>query len=273
MKCKAHTASAATLRRRVAERVDDGSGKKHHPWIETGDVSSLGFQTRMYCVKVGRTLHFHSSGEKAAALNALWREDVEGIDDQKAIPTAKSLLAAANLGVEHPIYSRLRVPSVFSTVLFLRVKDGSGYRYEAQAVRNLHMQIGRRADRLLSIEEEAWRLDGVPWKLVLADGMKAMRSKNLAWLQQCENDMNAWAPSAIEVEARAQLLTRLRRRVDSRVIDACRWLDKAHHYQVGTGARAFRQLLTLREVKANLDARSLVFEPIDEIEFTHPGDA
>jgi hypothetical protein len=98
--------------------------------------------------------------------------------------------------------------------------------------------------------------------------MKAMRSKNLAWLQQCENDMTAWAPSAIEVEARAQLLARLRRRVDPRVIDACRWLDKAHDYQVGTGARAFRQLLTLRQVKADLDSPSLVFEPVDEIEFT-----
>jgi TnsA endonuclease N terminal/TnsA endonuclease C terminal len=266
MTCRTPDLRLKTLVRRLAERIDDGSGKPHRPWVETSDISSRGFQTRMYCVKVSRPLHLHSHGEHAAALEGWWREDVVDIEEQKGLPTAKTCRAAACLGIHHPVYRKLRRPAVLSTDIFLVCSKDGMFTYEAQAVKNVHASLTGRCERLLAIEQEAWRQDGVPWTLVLADGMNARRSKNLAWLQQCENDMHARRPSDAEISAREHLLTRIRKRVDRFVIDACRAVEREGGFESGTAARAFRQIVTLRRIMVDLDARELMFEPVESIE-------
>lgn len=265
MACRISNLGQRTLSRRLAQRMDDGSGKPHHPWVETNDISSRGFQTRMYCVKTARVLHLHSECERAAALEAWWRRDVLDIQEQKALATEKTCRAAAFLELPHPVYQKLRKPAVISTDLLLVCRRDGKFRYEAQAIKQFSGELGSRAQRLLAIEQEVWRRDGVDWKLVMARGMHAQRSRNLAWLQQCENEMCARVASGIDIESREKLLMRLKRRVDWRVIDACRAVDEESGYEFGTSARAFRQLLVLRHIEADLNVPSMIFEPVDAL--------
>jgi len=256
----------STLKRKLAEQEAARREGRHLRWLGTRSLPGSGIKVRLTCMKTQlREIHLLSSSEQAAFLELWWDESVLTVYDQVAIPQNASLKAATQIDVEHPTYKPGGELIVLSTDL-VAIRQGDGrMRKTAYSVKDSrNFKRAGETDRQ-RIERRVWENEGAEFKVFLADGMRAPRSKNLAWLLAAENAMTGRALSLGEILAQKALLFRIRRRVDTLVIDACRAVDRQAELEPGSGARAFRQLAATKRTAFDLSSEDPIRIPVSEI--------
>ncbi|OJA23133.1 heteromeric transposase endonuclease subunit TnsA [Burkholderia ubonensis] len=243
-----------TLARKLAEQDRAKASGEYRRWIHTRDMPGSGIKTRLFCEKAAAgELHFMSEAEHAVFLEAWWRSDVVAILDQYALNRDKTQRAAAELNIDHPTYRRTGEPAVLSTDLVLLVRSGDSYCYEVLSVKGAWTRGIRPLTRCQEIERRTWENEGARYKTMVAYGMHADRSKNLAWIFRAANDMLGRDLSDAELTAQRSLYQLVRRRPSMSVIEACRNVDRSLAIPAGSGVRAFRQLAAMKRIRFNLD--------------------
>ncbi|WP_167306969.1 TnsA endonuclease C-terminal domain-containing protein [Paraburkholderia hospita] len=256
----------STLKRKLAEQEVALREGRHLRWLGTRALPGAGIKVRVTCVKTAlREIHLLSSCEQAAFLELWWDDSVLTVYDQVAIPQDVSLKAAAQINVEHPTYKRGGELVVITTDLVaIRKRDGRLQKMAYSVKERRSFKATGENDRQ-RIERRVWENEGAEFKVFIADGMRAPRSKNLAWLLAAENDMTGRPLSSEEMSAQKSLLFHMRRRIGMLVVDACRAVDAEAELEPGCGARAFRQLAATKQIAFDLSSEDPIRIPVSEI--------
>lgn len=257
------------LTRKLKEQTLAKSRGLHQRWQHTKDARGAGRKTRLACSKAaGSEMHLLSQVEYAEFLEGWFRPDVRVIFDQVALDRTESCKAAASLNVAHPRYQRLDEPAVISTSLVYITERNGCYGKEARSVRAVRAGCNRdegELTRVQLIERRAWEHDGAVYVAVGKDGMRAHRSRNLAWLFRAYNDTVGRSLSDAEMKAQRGLLRLVRSKKGITVIKACELVDRMFGLPPGSGVQAFRQLAGARRLAFDLDVSNPVNIPVAEI--------
>ena len=168
--------TVARLRRFVKERRGEGEGATYRPWLTVGDVPSRGRSHRVSCQKTGgRTMHFLSDHEYAAFLELWWDMDVIDIREQYPLGVMGTLRIAGKLGVKHPVDSHTGVVLPQTTDLLATRGRPDAATLSAWAVKDKSALSDQRTMDKLEIERCYWSEMGVPWQLVVNDGLNSFR--------------------------------------------------------------------------------------------------
>ncbi|WP_321791755.1 TnsA endonuclease C-terminal domain-containing protein [Caballeronia sp. J97] len=255
-----------TIARKLREVEAGNQEGRHTRWISTRDMPGSGIKTRLTSMKTHlREVHLNSSAEHAAFLELWWDQSVLTVFEQVMIPTQESRPAALEVSVDHPTYTVGGDPVILSTDLVAVIERDGKVSKTAHSVKSAKAYRRRGPSPRQKIEQRYWERQGHKFKIVIANGMHASRSKNLAWLLRCENDMADRTLTEEEGAAQRELVRRLRKRLDVVVLEACRKVDKALSLPPGSGARAFRQLATTRKIRFDLDAIDPIRLSVEEI--------
>ncbi|MEX3761425.1 TnsA endonuclease C-terminal domain-containing protein [Paraburkholderia phenoliruptrix] len=244
-----------TMERKLKEQEGAKREGRHERWIGTRDMPGSGIKTRLCSRKTNlRVIHLLSAGEKACFLELWWDPCILAIYDQVMLDPEKTLPAAARAGVDHPRYPDTGDPVILSTD-FLAIGERSNRLYKrAISVKSTERFAKSGMTPKQKIEEQYWRGEGARFEIFVAHGMHAARHKNLDWLLKADNDMLGRELSEAEEFARRELLRRLRKRVDTRVVDACCALERQFSMESGACARAFRQLAARKVISFDLNS-------------------
>ncbi|WP_322092523.1 TnsA endonuclease C-terminal domain-containing protein [Paraburkholderia bannensis] len=255
-----------TQERKLKELRQAQKDGVHYRWIGTRDIPGVGTKTRLYCAKAELgEVHLLSEGEHAELLEGWFRDDVEIIYDQVPLDTEKTMRAAAQVRVEHPMLFNGKTPSVLSTDLVYVVSTKKGtYQREARSVKATR-SAKHTLTRLQQIEKKTWEDEGALFVSVTANGMHANRSKNLAWLFRMANDVLGRELSDDEVSAQRELLRVIRKREKMRVLEACRYVEKIADLPAGSGVRAFRQLAAAKRIAFDLNVQDPLEVLVEDI--------
>ncbi|TGP39759.1 heteromeric transposase endonuclease subunit TnsA [bacterium M00.F.Ca.ET.228.01.1.1] len=257
------------LTRKLKEQTLAKSRGLHQRWQHTKDATGAGRKTRLVCSKApGGEIHLMSQAELAEFLEGWYRADVRVIHDQVALDRTQTQKSAASLNVAHPRYRRIDEPAVISTSLLYITERKGCYGKEARSVRSV--REGRDRDeaeltRVQLIERRAWERDGAVYVAVGKDGMRAQRSRNLAWLFRAYNDTVGRSLSDGEMKAQRGLLRLVRSKKDMTVLEACGLVERTFGLPPGSGVQAFRQLAGARRLAFDLDVSNPVTIPVAEI--------
>jgi hypothetical protein len=255
-----------TQERKLKEQEVAKREGRYERWIGTRDMPGVGIKTRLTCEKAPlREIHLLSAAERAVFLELWWSDVVKAIFDQWALDREKTKRAAAAADLDHPTYTPDGEPLVLSTDLVAYTEiDGKAGRKAVSVKSKANFEKVGMTPRQ-RIEQQTWCADGVPFEVAVAHGMHASRSKNLAWLLRAENDMAGRELSAAEVLAQRELLSRLKRRDDRLVMDACEAVDRLLSLESGTASKAFRQLAAKRRISFELNAIAPSRLPVNAI--------
>jgi hypothetical protein len=254
-------------RERKLREVEAGNREgRHVRWIGTRDMPGSGVKTRLTSLKTDlREVHLNSSAEHAAFLELWWDKQVLTVFEQVMIPTKDSRPAALEVDVDHPTYTVGGDPVILSTDLVAVLERDGKVTKRADSVKSTKSFKGQGPSPRQRVEQRYWERQGQEFRVVTANGMHGARSKNLAWLLRCENDMANRSLTLDEEAAQQELFRRLRKRLDATVLDSCRRVDRLLDLPPGSGARAFRQLATIRKVRFDLGSWDPIRIPVVEI--------
>ncbi|RQR27306.1 TnsA endonuclease C-terminal domain-containing protein [Burkholderia sp. Bp9142] len=255
-----------TRERKLKEQETAKREGRHERWIGTRDMPGVGMKTRLTSSKTGlRAIHLLSDGEKACFLELWWDLGILTIYDQVMLEPEKTLRAAARAGVDHPRYPDTGDPVVLSTDL-VAIGERNGRLYKRAISVKSSERFGT-TDKTpkQKIEEQYWLGEGARFEIFKVHGMHAARHKNLGWLLKAENDMLGRELSETEEIAQRELLRRLRKCMDARVVDACEAVERQFSLQSGAGAQAFRQLAAKRIVSFDLESKNPVFVIVKDL--------
>ncbi|WP_213232289.1 TnsA endonuclease N-terminal domain-containing protein [Caballeronia sp. NK8] len=239
-----------------------GEGADYRPWLTVSDVPSRGRSHRLACAKTGfRTMHFLSDLEYAAFLEAWWDEFVRDIREQYPIDLKATLAIAWNLNVKHPVDPRTGLLLTQTTDLLLTKRAASvAPSYAAWAVKSRQQLTEKRTLEKLEIERRYWESRGVPWTLVISDGLNSARALNLDWLFNFELALRGNTRVDQACVARVLAATRKRRAEPASLV--CRHLDRLWLTEGGAHLTAFRFLLFARVLKCSLNVGTFADQPL-----------
>ncbi|MGM3412074.1 TnsA endonuclease N-terminal domain-containing protein [Ralstonia holmesii] len=246
--------TAAKLRRFKKERRGHGERASYRPWLTVGDVPSKGRSHRVSCQKTGgRTMHFLSDHEYVAFLELWWDADVSDIREQYPLGLMRTLRIAGQLGVKHPIDQHTGIVLTQTTDLLATRGLRDAETFHAWAVKDRSALSDQRTMDKLEIERRYWSELGVPWQLVVNDGLNSSRALNLDWLLEFENTLRM-GKAQLDATCVTRVLEAVR---EGRAIVAgtgCAALDRRWNSKPGAHLSAFRFLLLSRLLKGNLEA-------------------
>lgn len=246
--------TAAKLRRFKKERRGEGERASYRPWLTVGDVPSKGRSHRPSCQKTGgRTMHFLSDHEYVAFLELWWDTDVTDVREQYPLALMRTLRIAGQLGVQHPIDRHTGIVLTQTTDLLATRGSCDAETFNAWAVKDRSALSDQRTMDKLEIERRYWRELGVPWQLVVNDGLNSSRALNLEWLLDFENTLRK-DKARVDAACVARVLDAVRE--DRPVVagTACAALDRGWSSKPGAHLSAFRFLLLSRLLKGNFEA-------------------
>lgn len=159
-----------------------GMCEQYKPWLQTYDVPSIGVRSRIWSDKVGRVVHVLSKLERAAFIEAEWRDDVNDIREQFPLERVQTHRIAMEMGVAHPVTVE-GTPGVLSTDLLLTCDAGNQLTLEAIAVKPVQALQKRRVLEKLEIERRYWTAQGVSWRLFTESHVDSVRLLNVETLR------------------------------------------------------------------------------------------
>ncbi|SAK74391.1 Transposon Tn7 transposition protein TnsA [Caballeronia catudaia] len=252
----------AKEKRFMRELRGQGEGADYRPWLTVADVPSRGRSHRLSCEKTGyRTMHFLSDHEYAAFLEAWWDEFVKDIREQYPIDLKSTLTIAGKLNVKHPTDPRTGVLLIQTTDLLLTMRAfRSNPCHAAWAVKNRQQLADERTLEKLEIERRYWENRGVPWTLVVNDGLNSVRALNLDWLFNFELTLRG--NTRVSNTCVKRVLAASRQKGAEPACLICRHLDRSSRTEVGAHLTAFRFLLFARILKGSFESDTFANQPL-----------
>jgi hypothetical protein len=123
-----YSVDEALIARYRKEGRGTGFGADYSPWLEIGDVPSLGRSHRLRGAKTGRVHHFLSDIEVALFYVLDWHDAVSDIREQFPLGRDETQEIASRLGVCHPVDRHTRVPLVMTTDFLVDFSIGGSTR-------------------------------------------------------------------------------------------------------------------------------------------------
>lgn len=198
-------------------------------------------------------MHFLSDHEYMAFLELWWDADVIDIREQYPLGLMRTLRIAGQLGIKHPIDQRSGILLTQTTDLLVTKGPHDAVTFNAWAVKDKSALLDERAMDKLQIERCYWIEMGVPWQLVVNDGLNSVRAVNLSWLLDFENTLRK-GRDLVDAACVSRVLAAVR---ECRAVVAgtvCAALDTRSKSPPGAHITAFRFLLLVRLLRGNFDA-------------------
>lgn len=244
----------AVIRRRQAEGRGLGTHEHYQPWLMTYDVPSIGVRSRIWSDKLGRVVHVMSKLERAAFIEAEWRDDVVDIREQFPLERVRTHRIAMEMGVAHPVTVE-GTPGVLSTDLLLTCESGAGFVLEAIAVKPVKALQTMRVLEKLEIERRYWTSQGAHWRLFTESEVDLARILNLETLRRFSSD----EPGRLLLgdmfdNVAAAWRTEIASGKSLRVKECCHWLAALHDCSPQAVMDVLMHLLSRKHVFTDLSA-------------------
>ncbi len=242
------------IARLFAEGYGSGSGADYKPWIEVGDISSLGRKHLVTGTRFGRDVHVLSDVEYHMFLLLDWSPQVADVNEQFPLDRALTQDVARKLRIPHPCYPGTNVPVVMTCDFMVTlIRNGATVLEAFNTKTDSDVELERELMKL-EIQRSALELMEVPHHLVLKSSMPQPLVSNLDWLQRALVKPGEVEPHPGYFDEMAQ---RFRRHAAAAakhktLEQVASEFDRTHGAEPGTGLRAARILLSRREATADL---------------------
>lgn len=244
----------AVIIKRLADGRGQGMFQDYQPWLRTYDVPSIGVRSRIWCDKVGRVVHVMSKLERAAFIDAEWRDDVVDIREQFPLERVRTHRIAMEMGVAHPVTVE-GTPGVLTTDLLLTCESGAGFVLEAIAVKPVKALQTTRVLEKLEIERRYWTSQGAHWRLFTESDVDFARILNLETLRRFSSDepgrlLLGDVFDTVAAEWRAEIASGK----SLQVRECCHWLAARHDRSPQAVMDVLMHLLSQKHVFTDLSA-------------------
>lgn len=251
----------AILKKRKEAGLGRGHGADYMPAIRVQDFSSRGVQSRIPSEKLKRTVHLHSTIERAFFITAEQDPTVEELEEQRPMDRSVTLGAAALLGIRHPTYPGGRVPVEMTLdALVTRRVDGKKTRI-AYDIKEERALSDPRVIEKLSLHKAYCAHVGLAHRIFTEKSIDPRVIRNIDW-------MRGASPAPGEVLPVVDLFDRYSPRMEAEVNSAnfegmtvrayCADFDCRQGLPKGCGLRLFRSLAWERRVPIDL-----TFSPVE----------
>jgi len=253
-----YSVDEALIARYRKEGRGTGFGADYLPWLEIGDVPSLGRSHRLRGAKTGRVHHFLSDIEVALFYVLDWQDAVSDIREQFPLDRDETQEIACRHGVGYPVDRHTRVPLVMTTDFLVDFSIEGSTRRVAYAVKlSKALTEARTAVRTaekLEIERLYWLGKGVPWGIVTEAEISKPLVRNISWVhsyRDIEGFDNQPYPGYLAEKADLMLMELPSWR-DASLRQACQGLDLRFAMQTGTALLLVRHLIASKRLLCDM---------------------
>lgn len=155
-----------------------GERETYLPWINIRSFHSQTARFRIPSVKLNRTIHLMSYGERCAFLLFEWDDRVRDIKEQYALEPRMTREICEQFNYRHPGYT-FGGQVMTSDLLVSRWTDRGTIRLTAVQVKHAREEIDKRTQEKIEIEREYWRRKGAEFELMITDELNQTLCSNL----------------------------------------------------------------------------------------------
>ncbi len=259
------------IAQRQAEGYGQGRGSAYKPWLEVKDVGSHGRARRVWSHKTGRVHHLFSDVEMDIFVAAEWANEVIDIREQFPLDRELTQTIAQELGIRHPYYPGTDIPTVMTVDFMLSISDGGETRALAINAKRDEEAEDERSLQKLEIQRTYFERLEVEHHLMYHSRAPKQKLKNIYWLRDAQL-------SEGEIEPRPGFYNLLKSKMGHELTACpygeltlqgyCADFDMRQGIESGTGLRVARMLMQERALMADLNAPSLIDEPLAHFQMT-----
>lgn len=232
-----------------------GTGPNYRPFIQFGDFSSLGTNTRFVNPFLGRVHNALSQLELKWLAYLAFQEDTLDLQEQFPLITDRLTLTLADqYGIKHPAVRG--EPIVMTTDILLTKRGGEKI---AHSVKYSNQLLNRRVQEYMFLENKYWEHMGDSWGILTEKNLPPVVVNNILII-------TTYSLSGIRPEMVNKIAIRLTLLVVQQpsrpLFEIALDCDAYHGLKEGTSMNVVKHLLTIKRWKINLNRPFRTSEPL-----------
>jgi hypothetical protein len=248
-----------------------GFGKDYSPWLEIHDVPSQGRSSRIQGWKTDRLHHFLSDHEKRYFYLLEWADSVVDIREQFPLLEREMVQQIAdNAGIEHPKDRQTGTPLVITTDFVISVRSGNKIIDIARTIKPSKELDEKRTIEKFEIERRYWTAKGVDWGIVTEKEIPIDLAANIESIHKSywlEDDNEIHQNQLTYIVGRLKTLIH---QSDAPLTEITTSLDYELNLSPGVSLKAFKYLLSRKEVIIDMAKPLNFFESVKSLNITFP---
>lgn len=228
------------------------------PTLTPRSIRTSGRMHRFRCERFDKRPILLLSDSELAEFLRLYRQDSTlDVESQKECDLDATIRIAFENEIRYPKDKKGNLLTITTDLVALHEKNGRLWS-EAVSVKPVISRLSPRAERVLRIEERYHRDRGATWSLARSQGLNSDWARNLWWLFPYSETAIAQGYTDEQLSAHSELLKAMRRESGrSSISDLCNKLITSGKLRPGEAMRAFRELLAIKCVDADLNVPDL----------------
>lgn len=245
------------------EALRNRAAKK--PILTPRSVLTSGRMHRFRCERFDKRPILLLSDSELAEFLRLYRQDSTlDVESQKECDLDATINIAFKHEIRYPKDKNGNPWTITTDLVALHERDGRFWN-EAVSVKTAISRLSTRAERVLRIEERYHSDRGATWVLARSQGLNSDWARNLWWLFPYSETAIAQGYTDEQLSAHSELLKAMRRESGrSSIADLCNKLITSGKLRPGEAMRAFRELLAIKCIDADLDVPDLTRVPASD---------
>ncbi len=234
------------LQKAINAGLGMGTGKHYRPFIQFGDFSSLGTNTRFVNHFIGRSHNALSQLELRWI--TYWAFQENTVDLQEQYPLIRDRLTlklAAQYSIKHP--SIRNQPVVMTTDLLLTTSKGEKTAY---SVKYVHELAKHRVQESLFLEKKYWEYRGVSWAILTEENLPVKVVENISRITTYS--LSGLSPEKIKAVS-TELTFRVVHQLSRPLFDIALDCDCDFDLREGTSLNIAKHLITTKRWRINLE--------------------
>jgi hypothetical protein len=249
-------------RRRLLTRQHEGTvhGDSYVSPLRGLELPRSGLIHRFACARFGdRAIELRSDTQLAVFMEQYFRADVVDIREHVPSFTSHTTAIALRAGLRHP--GGPTRPDVLLTDLVVTLQKDGVVKEEAILTRHVGSASNHAFQTECALLESYWVQCGATFTVCRRDGANSPLTANLCWLFPVAEQIVRSGLTDVQHQAQRVLLDELVHHDHVTVREACRSAAQRGSLPAGASVGAFRQLLAMQALVADLSTRDLFCLP------------
>ncbi|TDG02682.1 hypothetical protein E1N52_38420 [Paraburkholderia guartelaensis] len=212
---------------------------------------------------MGREAHIANDSRYAEFLWETYQDDTVDIRESYVCDPELTLRIAGAMHIPHPRYDDGSEAILYTDFLVSKRLEGK-LCFVAKSVRRRRDEPPAMTNEL-RIVEQYWIRQGIPWSLVLNDGMNENWALNLDRLYLIALRPDRAGEGAMDPNIQQTILDALSWDTDATVSEVCAHVMRRRQQPFHFGLNAYHLLLAARHIRFNLDCGNFDHEPVSSL--------